>query len=471
MTVSLPKILWGVPVQRGDRAPVGDGAVEVGVLDESDVEALVAQDRDLLADVPLHAITAFLYRVGKLWRSPEFPRRRLYVRHLQALGWSSREAEAEADLVALVLSSRSLQTDIVRSELGDPLVLDDWVLREETWVRAMPVGLVVHLLPGNVPLSSVVSLLRALVTKNVSFGKLASGDPATLVCLAQSFTDVDPDHPVTRAVSAGYWAPSTDVAKQVVAAADGICAWGDDDAIRWAVAHARPGAPVVSFGPKRSICLVSADADPRRVADDIAHDVCHYDQQAWFSTQQVFVEEAVLGQLVDALVDAMTRYATILPIPRRTPDAAAAATLYREEERFLGSLVAGAPDGSWSLLVTCDPPPLHPLCRTVVVRPVARVEDALAEIGPDVQTVAVAPWARSLDIRDALAARGVARIVEVGASNFLRPGGPHDGRFPLQQLVRWVGHEAPKAHLGTSLVAPLDQTQILAGGRYTDLLL
>ncbi|HET8659268.1 MAG TPA: acyl-CoA reductase [Micromonosporaceae bacterium] len=453
-------------------APTGV-PVAVPLLDGAFVRRILDQDRHILAGVPLQEIVSFLDRVGRLWKSQEFARRRIYVRQLQQLaGLSAKMAETEADIIGVVLTSHARMYDIIAADLGSARVLDDWVPREECHVRALPRGLAVHLLSGNVPIASVMSIVRGLVTKNLCVVKPATGDLVTPVNLALSFLEVDEAHPVTRALTVAYWPQGHPGGELVTRSADAVCVWGGAGAVSWARGAARPDAGFVAFGPKRSVALVGPGADTGLVASALAHDICHYDQRGCFSVQQVFVDRASVGRLVERLEQALDEYARILPTGRWSIDDVGSVTLARSEERFLGAEVRSAEGLDWTVVV-CPPEPIwfHPLGRTVYVHPVESLSECYGFIGPEVQTVAVAPWECSLAHRDALARLGVSRIVEVGLSNVFRPGGPHDGVYPLQQLVRFVAHESPASVYGKSLVARLDQTEIIRGGRYTDLML
>jgi len=430
-----------------------------------------SSDRDLLVDLPLQEILSFLNRVGKNWKSDEYSRRRLYVRQLQdLLGYSENAANAEADRIGILLCAHARMYDVVAAELGSRFVLDDWVAREEAWVRAYPRGLSVHILPGNVPLSGVISIVRALITKNLCVAKAASTDPVTPVALALSFLDVDPEHPVSRATSAVYWRRTDQAAVQLIAQADSVCAWGGQDALRWARRHAGDETPVVTFGPKRSLALVERTADVRAAARGIAHDVVLYDQRACFSTQRVFV----VGDpepLVDALRDQLDEHCRLMPPAVQTEDEVARVHLARLDDAFCGGRVETGEE--WTIAV--QPPPLHPsehpLGRVLYVHPIDSLEESYPFVGPDVQTVSAAPWSLLEQHRDALARRGVSRFVEPGLSNLFRIGGTHDAQNPLQGLVRMVSVEAPALVHGKGMVVAVNQTELLKAGKLKDLVL
>lgn len=257
--------------------------IELPQLSESAVDDILEQPRFSLRDVPLHEIVTFLHNVGQNWKTHEYTRRRLYIRYLKRyFGYSQKMAETEANWIALYLSSHYRLFDILNAELGSWRMMDGWVSREESSVRATPRGRSFHLVPGNVPLSSVASILRALVTKNTCVVKVSSDDPMTPILLGLSFIDVDAEHPVTRAFSAVHWrgGDESPESRRLVADADVICAWGDEAAMTWAMREARPEAEVVKFGPKRSLAVIGATADARDAARVLAHDVAMYDQRA-----------------------------------------------------------------------------------------------------------------------------------------------------------------------------------------------
>lgn len=466
-------IVWGqrvTPRHVVDVTSTSGGTVRLGCLDDEMLEQLLSVDRNQLAEIPQQEIISFLARCGALWRSDEYTRRRLFLRHLQdVMGYSEAMAQAEADLIGSLLTSHWRLRDTLGVELGSPHIMDRWISREDCDVRAFPRGLVTHLLPGNVPLSSVISLLRAVLTKNVSIAKVSGGDPVTALALALSFRDVDVDHPVTRSVSVVYWPKDDSLGAKAVGASDAVCVWGGESAIRWAQENAAPEAQRLVFGPKRSVAVVGRDADLAKAALGLAHDVCCYEQRACFSMHQVFVEQPV-EPFVAALHDALDRYDTILPPACHSADDLATAALERAAQEFLGSAVATT--GRWTTVVG-SPANVGTLpgVRTVFVHPVDGVADVVPWLDSGVQTVAFAPWRTVLALRDDMAGRGVTRFVELGLANFFRLGGTHDATQPLGGLVRLVATESPSEYHGKGMVLPIDQTAMLEHRQLRDLIL
>jgi long-chain-fatty-acyl-CoA reductase len=445
--------------------------IHLPALDEAVVDDILAQPRDALQDVPLHEIVGFLHNVGHNWKSTEYSRRILYERYLcRHFGYSEKMAQTEANWIALLLSSHYRLYDTLSAELGSWHMLDGWVPREEAFVRALPRGRVLHLAAGNVPLSGVASILRALVTKNVSVVKVSSDDPMTPLALAMSFMDTDADHPVTRALSVVHWAGGDEgpLPLRLVRDADAVCAWGGDDAVAWAKRHAAPHAEVLAFGPKRSLAVVGRDADRRKTARALAHDVAMYDQRACFSVQHAFVEEPIV-EFVEELEAALRTYENLLPKGEHDFDERAGWALAQLEADFCGAQVRVGEGQGWSIVVARESEvEVHPLGRTLYVHPIASASQIAPHLGPQVQTVAVAPSDLGLLLRDLCAAKGVARIVDLGMNNVFRVGGTHDGMYPLQRLVRYVSMELPAATPVKGMVIPIDQTTFLEHDRFRE---
>lgn len=474
--VEIPTIIWGKRVKAG--ASIGEVVFKNGTeaavrnLDAELVGSLAGCERTALAAVSVQEIIAFLNRVGRNWKNIGYVRRRLYVTQLNTfLGYSEEAAEAEADRIAALLTAHGRGHDVIEAELGSRFVVDEWVRREDSWIRAFPRGLAVHILPGNVPIANIVSVVRALLTKNLSIAKLPSTDVFTMSAFALSLLDVDAEHPVAQSLSVVYWDHENRDARILVGKCDAVIAWGGEDAIRWAHKATPADATFTGFGPKRSIALIRSDADVAAAARGVAHDVSAYDQHACFSIQQVFTDGDA-DKFCARLEIELDEHVELLPPSVLSDDQAALINLVRREECVLGSRVSGRSDLGWTV-VRCGAADVweHPLCRTLFVHEVSDLSDVYDHVGPEVQTVAAAPWAMLVEHRDALALRGVSRFTEVGLSNVFRIGGTHDGTNPLQGLVRMVSMDMPASVHGKGMIKPLNQTEFLRSGELKELVL
>jgi long-chain-fatty-acyl-CoA reductase len=443
------------------------------LLNEEIVSKLLEIDRNMLQDVTTQEIISFLYNVGQNWKSEEYNRRRLYIRYLiKYLGYSEKMAEHEANWIAMLFSSHYYLYDMIACELGHRDILDTWIRREEADVKAFPLGRVLHIVPGNVPMSTTLSILRALITKNVSIIKSSSSDLVTPIFIALSFLDIDAMHPIARSINVIHWessnSSSDSLIRNLVQSANGLCAWGSKDAMNWASEQSLyTDAEIIKFGPKRSLSILGKDADIKDAARALAHDMCVYDQKGCFSVRQVFTQ--IDPQLIlEELTNALNLYQdVILPKGIHSVDENAVFSLILEEAKFLGSNVIKDYDGSWSIVIA---PPVeieeHPLGRTVFLHHIDKFEEIEKYIDRSVQTVTLCPWNLSFDLRDKFARLGVSRIVDFGMNNIFRIGSAHDGSYPLQKFVRYASVELSSDHYLKGINIPTDQTSFLEENKF-----
>ena len=103
--------------------------------------------------------------------------------------------------------------------------------------------------------------------------------------------------------------------------------------------------------------------------------------------------------------------------------------------------VVGGFEGTGMVVRSDEPVDFHPAGKIVNVVPVASLADAVRFADVSTQTVGGYPAERKSEVRNALAAAGVQRVVPLGAAGQMPPGFPHDGFLPLHRFVRWVNDE------------------------------
>ncbi|WP_329409044.1 long-chain-fatty-acyl-CoA reductase [Nocardia vinacea] len=345
---------------------------------------------------------------------------------------------------------------MIEQELGGTDVLDGWrtVARAPSGrtvrVRAFPAR-VVHILAGNAPGVSALSLLRGALTKGVNLFKLPSNDLFSAGLLLNGLHAVAPGHPTTRSFSVAYWRGGDTAVESVLFRPqffDKLAAWGGESALRGAKAYIGPGFELVSFDPKSSISLVGREAFASEqalleAAEAAARDIMIMDQQACAASRFQYVEGGV--------EEADRFAAALLPrlgVARRLGSAVGnpVPTHIRDEIEVLRDLapyaqVFGRYDGHGLVVRTEEPVDFHPENKVANVVPVAKLEHALERINVATQSVGVYPASRKPGLRDRLASAGAARICTLGDVPIVESGLPHDGFYPLQRLVRWVSDE------------------------------
>ena len=317
-------------------------------------------------------------------------------------------------------------------------------------IRAFPPRLI-HIVAGNAPGVSAISIIRGALTKGVHLLKLPSNDLFTATAILRAMAAVAPGHPLTRSFSAVYWRGGDEQVESTLFRPqffDKLVAWGGEGSIRSAQKYIGPGFELVSFDPKTSISLIGREAFASdqvlaEVADRAAFDATLMNQQACASSRFQFVE---------GTPEQVDRYCALLQ-QRMAVDRPTASAFgpqvpaeLRDEIDGLRSLepyyrVWGTYDGAGVVIRSEDPVDFHPDGKIVNVVPVSDLRDAVRYVNVATQTVGVYPPERKAELRNALASAGVQRVVNIGGSAGVEPGVPHDGFNPLQRFVRWVNDE------------------------------
>lgn len=406
---------------------------------------IVNTDRAPLRDTSIDDLTIFFDAVKRAWTDPENRWRRTALELGPTVtGYAAPMILSDVEYLGRTLD-RPKQYDFIATDLGDPSLLDEWRPERAIYSRCWPKGLIAHIMVGNVPLAGLFALYRSLITKNVTVAKLPRRDVVSALCFANCIYDVDPEHPVTKALSTLYWEPGSQFEDTILEAADVVSVWGRGETVEAIKKRMPHGVEMIEFGPKRSLAVVLDDiADVADLARRLAFDVITYDQEACFSCQEVFSQ--IQGDvLAEAIADALDRYEQIVPRRELGVDQDAHVQRARIEAMTNGWQVIQSKNTEWTVVVTDGPVrlPEHPLARFLYIHPIASSSEVTDFIDRDVQTVTIAPWDRYTEIADSVTAAGADRVVPPGQMTRFRPGLSHDGFHPMARMVRWVSIERP----------------------------
>ncbi len=206
-----------------------------------------------------------------------------------------------------------------------------------------------------------------------------------------------------------------------------------------------PGFELITFDPKTSISLIGHEAFESpltlaNVAERGAADAAMFEQDACASSRYQYIEGSVeevdryCALLVERLgVARPLNSAQGRPTPREL----------RDQVEGLRSLepafrVWGGYDGRGLVVRSDEPVDFHPDARTVNVVMVKSLLDAARFTNVSTQTIGVYPCGRKAEVRDAIMGAGGQRIVPLGSAGTGLQGLPHDGKYSLHQLMRWV---------------------------------
>lgn len=402
--------------------------------------------RGILPAVEVRHILDLLDRVGRLWSDPDYAPRRLAIRHLpEVVGFSPQMVERGLDELGRLLSRQNL-LEMLRFELGMPEPLDRWTWKPgyNGYVRGLPLGVVLHVSPGNVFLGAVDSLLRGLLTKNTNILKVSSADPIFPLLFAQTLAEQDREGRISGSFAiVTFRGGETDLEARFKARCQGTVVWGGETAIQAWGRDLPVGNRLVPYGPRMSLAVITRDwleqADLTESAVALATDVAMWEQRGCGSPQMLFLEdsgprgEAFLAALRQALDDLALR----LPPARLSRDEQVEILRERELTRFgelTGASRAWFPEGDtrWTVLWRQATDRLgSPLNRTLVVHPYTRWAEVLEALAPYREVLqSIGLGARGPALRDLsadLVGLGATRITEIGRMHSSKAGSPHDG--------------------------------------------
>jgi hypothetical protein len=346
--------------------------------------------------------------------------------------------------------------ELLRSELGDPRVLDGFHADPRGHRQAAAFGprLAAHVFSGNVPGVAVTSIVRSLLVKAATLGKTAVGEPLLPALFARGLAEADAE--LGACVAVTYWHGGDDeLERAALEHADAVIVYGGRDAVAAIRAKSPPGARFLGYGPKLSFGVVGRECltenDAAEVAAAAALDASTFDQQGCVSPHVFYAEEG--GEVSPrewALLLAREMEAVECDLPRGTlsPSEASSIRQLRARAEFSADVDLHASEEGTAWTVIYDPDPAFEascLNRVVRVKPVATlaaVPALVMDYGALLQTVGVsAGEEETRTLAEALGALGASRIVPLGRMAWPPPWWHHDGHPPLRSLVRWCDLE------------------------------
>jgi len=468
-TLDLPQIINGRFIYPKERERVHVLSYETGLrirlptMEEDDLARIQQERRTLsraLTRLTTDELTRYLAIAGERWLAQRTEGRQLANAYSHRItGFSPAILTADYETIGHFLVQRHHIWDTIAAELGNERIFDEWIPNQMCHVRAVPRGLLVQYLVGNLPLAGMYTVIRGILTRNVSLLKLPSRDPVTVYGLVQSIISVDPEHPISRALSVVYWPHESAIGNKCVGTADAVCVWGGGEAVEAVKRRVRANVPVSEYGPRWSASVIDLTAcDPEEAAVHLVEDVGFYDQEACFNTQRAFVKGDIT-RFREYLAKYFESFSRRYPLASNR-DALAHRSATLLEAGYLGLEVDQGRD--WAIVVVPKgskvPTLNNPLGRTVFLHHTDDLTDAAAHLNEYSQTVSVMPWSLSHTLRDELSWSGACRIVELGWSRLPRQGFSHDGMYGLHALIRLVVVERDRSDFGKYYPAPAEST-------------
>ncbi|AZV27013.1 long-chain-fatty-acyl-CoA reductase [Pseudomonas syringae] len=344
-------------------------------------------------------------------------------------------------------------------ELGEqPGSLRRLDYRQSRFERWSPLGLVVHITPGNAPLLAFCAAIEGLLAGNVNWLRPSSSDQGVTAQLLHGLEQCD----VTGQI-AGHVAvvpASTAQIGQLCQQANGVSAWGGESALQAIRQQLTPGCRWIDWGHRISFIYLTPAAVTPDALDAVADEVCRLDQQACSSPQWLLVDsddENTLRSIGEGLAEAFERRSRQWPVlPPSIQEASEITTrtaMARLAQSFGGASghVWQAPD--WRVIWTHDQQlGPSPLFRSLLLKPMprARIAEALLPWRNVLQSAGLMCAEQEMaELAQTLIAAGVTRVTPVQAIHEGYEGEPHDGVYALQRLSRRVSVSLPATELAT----------------------
>lgn len=363
------------------------------------------------------------------------------------------EGEAARTLtdIAEGLSREALEAKLTR-ELGgiDPGRLARFDFRREIFEGWLPVGLLVHVAPGNAPAAGAFSVIEGLLAGNVNAVKTSGSSRFTQLLLA-ALAELDPTGTIApRVLVLAFPSSRTGWLERLCAGADAVAAWGGEEALAGVAALVPAGCRLVDWGPKLSFAYLTEHswAEPAALRG-IADDVCRLDQQACSSPQVIYLDTedteqvfAFAERFAAVLAQAVTELDPALPDLLESAEITNTVLVAGLEEHLGLTRVHAAADGNWHVLADVRSAlRASPLYRTVWVKPLPRKEivQVLRPMRRYLQTAAIGAERADLAVlAGEVLTAGVLRVTVPGRMLDSYDGEPHDGVYALQRYSRRV---------------------------------
>lgn len=314
-------------------------------------------------------------------------------------------------------------------------------------LRPEPLGVLLIVVSGNVFTGPAEALMAALCTRNAAIVKRPGMGGDFVDLFVESLEEAAPD--LAAAVALLSWKGGTDAVERPLAeGVDGIVVAGDGETITAYRRLAPATTPLVEFGPRVSVAIVSRGGIDGLAIDRLALDIARWDQLACSAAQAVYVEgEAEAMATAARLAEALARLERSLPAGEVAIDERIEVARLRQEAAFAesqGDARVFAADGVAATVVFERNLRFRPsaLGRSVRVKPYRQLDELVSALAPARHLLHTVGLAVTQDERaeyeHTLAAAGARRLCAIGSMNEPAAAGAHDGMLELQRLVRWV---------------------------------
>ncbi len=408
-------------------------------------------------------IIDILDKVGRIFEDKNSYAYRLALKDLKEnVKFSLPMIEQTLSIVPQILSRKSLEKRIFL-ELGYSSVLDDIVMKNgyRGFLKAYPKGVILHIGAGNVFIGILDSLVMGLITKNVNIVKVSSKGSNFMNIFCEILDEIDKEKIISKSFSILKWRGGEDkeIEKSISSISDLVVVWGGYEVADYYRKNLPFTTDIEIFGPKTSFGIVSADYILKHgyqdVAERVVRDCAMWDQSACSNMHDLYIicekkdREEIIKNIMKELRESFIKFEEKLPCGKIDEDEMVEIIKARELARVDRAMKMAdviVHENKFTIIYEKDPSyRLSPLNRTLYVKTVSDYEELKKQLIPYkyyLQScgLGVEP-SEAKKIIESFHNTGVQRFCELGKMTEGEDGSPHDGRFVLSRLVRWVGFE------------------------------
>lgn len=424
--------------------------------------------REKIFSINRDYIVSLLAKVGHKFSDRNSPFYKAAYSHLkETVSFSQPMIEETLRIIPALLSKNEISKRM-SLEMFFPYAIDLPMERHgyDGLIRALPKGVALHIGAGNVFLGILDSLLLGMVTKNVNIVKLSSSGSNFLNIFASALKEADEKKLIYDSFAILNWGGGKkELEKEIVSKSNIVFVWGGAEAVESYKKISPPGVKVESFGPKTSFGLLFESQLEKegyeKTAEKIVKDCAMWDQSACSNMHTLYLlssksKEKKAEKLLEAIKKAFEDFQKRLPQGRLTPDEEAEITKYRQLARVDKALKKADyrdsfPTSHWTVILEKDPSyRISPLNRVLFLKIAPDLDSVKKELIPYrgyLQTVGIGGnIVEKKAVVEKFFDLDLARFVSLGNMLEGKTGSPHDGVFPMMNMVNWVAiEERPKS--------------------------
>lgn len=448
---------------------------------------LIAQKRrEAIRSYPVDKTLRVLQKLGGVWGERNSLFREKCLKELpEETGFSKEMIASSLGAISKTLDSAQLEKKLKTELRGVSRGEWKWERETNTRIGFEPLGIILHILSGNVYLVGLGSLIEGLITGNVTLLKQSSEEQVFLPYLIESLQEVDKEGILSQSVAVFDYSSSDHQVIQIFKrAVDGIVVWGGEEAVKAYRNELPARTKVIVYGPKLSLAVVTEqglkETSLPKVADQLAHELMVWDQNACTAPQIVFVEKKEWAQkLGSSLAVSLEKVNKGIPAGTAELDTAVEIQKIRgvmevAQTRQEGNLWCSSGSVDWTVFTSLDkaiePSPLHRTLKIVSFEDWEEIRKEMELLRGYIQTIGLAVGQEErAALREKLFEAGALRILDIGKMGTGELDDPHDGSYDLSQFGNFVFQRGESRGISPEDEMTRDAYQSLLDARFRKL--